>query len=82
MKRFEVVGSDIVLGLCSKCGKAIKYGEVPVRVVKVIDHKENREEWRCNNCVRHLSPEVARKLTRLELEDALKRSQDTDADKG
>lgn len=55
MTRFKVVESEIMVGRCSKCGKSIKYGSVGVRVVKVIDLKENREEWRCNNCVRGLS---------------------------
>jgi len=74
MTRFRVVESEIEIGKCSKCGKSIKYGSVGVRVVKVVDLKENREEWRCNNCVRGLSPHVAHKLTGLEL-DELKRQE-------
>lgn len=69
MKRFKVVESEIITGTCSKCGKSIKYGSVGVRVVKVIDLKENREEWRCNNCVRGLSPVIAHKLTEMELNE-------------
>ena len=72
MKRFKVVESEIMADNCSKCGKYSKYGSVEVRVVKVIDLKKKREEWRCNNCVRGLSPHVAHKLTELEL-DELKR---------
>ena len=69
MTRFKVVESEIMVGRCSKCGKSIKYGSVGVRVVKVIDLKENREEWRCNNCVRGLSRHIAHKLTELELNE-------------
>lgn len=69
MKRFNVVESEIRAGRCSKCGKSIKYGSVGVRTVKVPDLKENREEWRCNNCVRGLSPHIAHKLTELELNE-------------
>lgn len=69
MIRFKVVESEIRIGRCSKCGKSIKYGSVGVHIVKVIDLKENREEWRCNNCVRGLSPHIAHKLTELELNE-------------
>jgi len=69
MRRFKVIESEIITGRCHRCGKSIKYGSVGVRVVKVIDLKENREEWRCNNCVRGLSPDIAHKLTELELKD-------------
>jgi len=67
MTRFKVVESEIIVGRCSKCGKSIRYGSIGVRVVKVIEIKKNREEWRCNNCVRWLSPHIAHKLTELEL---------------
>jgi len=63
------VESEIKVGGCSKCGKSTKYGSVGVRTVKVINLKENREEWRCNNCVRGLSPYIAHKLTELELNE-------------
>ena len=69
MTRFKVVESEIMVGGCSKCGKSIKYGSIGVRVVKVIDVRKNREEWRCNNCVRRLSPHIAHKLTELELSE-------------
>jgi PHP family Zn ribbon phosphoesterase len=69
MKRFNVVESEIQVGRCSKCGKSIKLGSARVRVVKVIDIKENREEWRCNSCVRGLSSQIAHKLTELELNE-------------
>lgn len=69
MTRFKVVGSKITMGRCSKCGKSTKYGSVGVRLVKVVDLKENKEEWRCNNCVRGLSPDIAHKLTELELHE-------------
>jgi len=69
MKRFNVVENEIIIGRCSKCGKSVKYGSVGVQVVKVVDLKEDREEWRCNNCVRRLSPSIAHELTELELND-------------
>jgi len=69
MTRFKVVESEIIVGRCSKCGNSIKYGSIGVRVVKVIDVKKNREEWRCNNCARGLSPHIAHKLTELELSE-------------
>jgi len=69
MTQFKVVESEIAAGRCSRCGKSVKYGSVDVRVVKVINIKKNREEWRCNNCVRGLSRHIAHKLTELELND-------------
>jgi len=69
MTRFKVMESEIIVGRCSKCGKSAKYGSVGVRIVKVIDLKINKEEWRCNNCVRALSRHIAHKLTDLELNE-------------
>jgi len=69
MRRFKIVESEIMVGRCSRCGKSIKYGSVGVRVVKIINIKKNTEEWRCNNCVRRLSPRIAHKLTELELNE-------------
>lgn len=62
MRRSKVVESEIVVRKCDKCGKSINYGSVGVHVVQVLDVKENREECRCNNRVRGLSPRIAHKV--------------------
>jgi len=72
-KRYEIIeGSITTLGSCSR-GDHIGR-PYHSHVVKVRDTKTGKDEWRCNKHVYDLSPEVAHKLTMLDLED-IKKSQ-------
>ena len=57
---------EIKIGFCDKCGRPVKMG-TEYHVVKIIDKKSGKTEWRCNKCVRSLSEEAAHKLTGLDV---------------
>ncbi len=76
MKRYIIVEDSIKKGgTCSKCNNPNPDRLFHIYLVKVIDTKTGKEEFRCNKHVRSLSRDIAHKLTDLDLPEIKKRTE-------